>query len=116
MIEMGIHGQHPAAGAPKTCFGPPREWHLLLPNAFEHLTFGHVPRLHEAVVRLGPALPAARLVAVWAIGDPVTGDRSKQYLVEDVAESTVVFAQQSNHRLESFQGLHRPLEADRPRI
>src|SRR5262245_61311032 len=80
--------------------GPTHEWHLVLPTPFSHLTFGLVPRLHEPVVRLGPALPAPRLIAVGAIRHAVAGDRLEQLLVDHPAECSVFFAPQGKHRLE----------------
>src|SRR5262249_13200938 len=57
------------------------EWHLVLPNPLEPLTFGLVPWFREAREWLGSALLSARLIAVGAVPDPVAGDRVKQHLV-----------------------------------
>src|SRR6187551_2958417 len=92
--------------------GPPHEWHLLLPNSFEELTLGLVPWFHESVIGLGPALPPSWLKAIRAFRHSVAGDRLQQLLVEHGAELQVVFTQQSQRRLERFERLHRPLEAD----
>ena len=55
-------------------FGPTHEWHLLFPNAFQHIAFGFMPGLHEAVVGFGPAFFTARFIAVRSIRDSMGGD------------------------------------------
>src|SRR5579883_264702 len=56
------------------CSGPTHEWHLLLPNPLEHLTFGFLPRFHQTIVRFGPAFLATWLVTVGAIRNTVADD------------------------------------------
>src|SRR5947209_6227960 len=113
---MSIHERSFRTGPPpKTRVGVSDEWYLLLPNPFQHVAFGLGPGLHQAFVRFGPALLAARLIAVRAIRHPVAGDRVQQLLIDAPAELRVVFPLRSNHRLERFPRLHRSLEADRSR-
>src|SRR4051794_21200468 len=77
------------------------EWHLLLPNPFLQGSFGLVSWLHEAVVRLGSALPSSRLISVGSITDAVAGDRIQQPLGE-VLERIRVTPAQGDHGLERF--------------
>jgi hypothetical protein len=46
----------------------------------------------------------------------VDGDRVEQVFIDDPAECAVVFALESNDRLEGFERLDRSLETDRSRF
>ena len=92
------------------------EWHLVLPNPFPHIAFGLASWFSEKAVVFGSAFSQPRFIPVGAIRDPVAGDRVEQVLVEDLAEGRVVFALESDHRLEGFERLNRSLEADRSRF
>jgi hypothetical protein len=89
------------------------EWHLLLPKAVPHIAFRLPSAFHEASIGFGSSFSSARLVSVGSVGDPVDDNRVEQLLVQDLAEGRLVFALESNHRLEGFECLDHPLEADR---
>ena len=105
-----------ATGQKRARGGPTRECQLDLPNAVQQFTFGLVPGLHEAVVRLGPPLPPPRLNSVGPVRDPVRRDRVEQVAVEYPAGGRVALAREGERRLEGLQRLGRSLEADRPRL
>src|SRR5437667_12190746 len=58
------------------------EWHLVFPNAIQHLAFGLVSWLHQTIVGLGSALSSTRLETVGPAGDPVRSDGIEQVLIE----------------------------------
>ena len=58
-------------------FGVSHEWHLDFPKAVQQLAFGLVPWFHEAIIRLGTALSAARFNTIRSISNSVGGDGVK---------------------------------------
>src|SRR3954453_21086012 len=101
---------------PRKCSGVSGEWHLVFTKAFQEITFGLVPWFHEAIIWFGSAFLAPRLIPIRAIRDTMAGDGIQQLLVEGHARCRVVLTLESNHGLESFEGLDRALEADRTRF
>src|SRR5262245_12354064 len=86
-IVVRVHGPRGTPAPPANKVRSPRadrpahasvgvsvECRLDCPNALQHLTFGFVPRFHEAIVRLGSALPAPGLEPIRSISDTVAGD------------------------------------------
>jgi len=69
--------------------------------------------LSEKAVVLGSPLSQPRFVPVGSIGDSMAGDGIQELLGESTAEGRVLFALESNHRLEGLQRLHGSLKADR---
>src|SRR5262249_29184395 len=63
-------------------FGPTREWHLVLGNAFRHLAFHLGAGLGQPVVVIAPPLFQPRLIPVGAVADPVRGDGIEQVVVQ----------------------------------
>jgi hypothetical protein len=87
------------------------EWHLLLSNSFQEITFGLWSWFSEEAVVFRAPFSEARFIPVGAIRHSLAGDCVEQLLVEDPAEFRVVFAQQSNHRLEGARG-HLAVESE----
>ncbi len=80
------------------------------------MAFGHLPWLHETIIRFGTALSPPRLKAIGPIGDSVTSNGVQQVLVEGDAEGGIAMALASIHRLKGFQRLQRTFEADGARF
>jgi hypothetical protein len=58
------------------------EWHVDLPNSFEHLSFELVSRLHHSIVLLLPAFSLPWFKSIGSIGDAMSSDSVKQLIVE----------------------------------
>src|SRR5262245_49882593 len=91
----------PVPGVNLARVGPTHEWHLVFPNAVQHLAFGLVPWFHESIVRFGTALLAARFKTVGPVGDSVVSYGVEQVLIEGIEASDVLLPLKSNHGLES---------------
>ena len=63
------------------------EWHVVLPNSFQHFTFELVPGFHHSIVLLLPAFPLPRFKAIGSIGHSMRGDSVEQLAVETLAVS-----------------------------
>jgi len=96
-----------------TRVGVRHEWHLLLRKFLQYITFCLLPGLHEEEVLLVSAFPQPRFEPIWTVGDTMGCDRFEQLVTELRAEARVLLAPDGNHRLEGFERLNGPFEADR---
>src|SRR5262249_12437190 len=91
------------------------EWHLVLGKSFRHLVFDLGAWLSQPAVVIAPPLFHARLITVGPVGDPMGRDGIEHVVIQAHAIYGVPRGSELQQRLESFQGLHRTREADRPR-
>ena len=63
------------------------EWHVVLPNSFQHFTFELVPGFHHSIVLLLPAFSLPWFKAIGSIGDSMCSNSVEQLIVETLAVS-----------------------------
>jgi hypothetical protein len=68
------------------CFGHIVEWHLILANAVQEITFRLVSWFSEKRVVLWSAFSESRFVSIGSVGDTMNGDRIKQFFIKATAK------------------------------
>jgi len=92
------------------------EWHLDFDNSVRHFTFELPARSCHLFEPDGPAFSLSRFKAVGTISHAVTCDRIEQLLVKVGAKRSPAMPLKINERLERFECLQSPFEADRARL
>ena len=96
--------------------GHAHEWHVVLPNSFQHFTFEFVSGFHHSIVLLLSAFPLPWLKAIGPIGDSMRRDSVEQLIIETLAARPAAIALHGNQRLKGFQRLNGAFEADGARF